>query len=68
MVPTAATNALLLITHSGGGRWFDYGEHWVGTDLIYTGRGKLGDQRRDDARRCATFCCFACALTRRPSR
>jgi len=50
MVPSAATNSLLLITHPGGGRSFDYHDHWDGADLIYTGRGKLGDQSRDDAR------------------
>jgi hypothetical protein len=50
MVPSAATGALLLITHPGGGRWFDYQDHWAGADLIYTGRGQHGDQRRDDAR------------------
>jgi hypothetical protein len=50
MVPSAATNSLLLITHPGGGKSFDYRDHWDATDLIYTGRGKLGSQRRDDAR------------------
>ncbi len=50
MIPSAATNSLLLITHPGGGRSFDYQDYWDGADLIYTGRGKLGDQRRDDAR------------------
>jgi hypothetical protein len=50
MVPSAATGSLLLITHPGGGKSFDYHDHWDGADLIYTGRGKLGDQRRDDAR------------------
>jgi hypothetical protein len=50
MIPSAATNSLLLITHPGGGRSFDYQDYWDGADLIYTGRGKLGNQRRDDAR------------------
>jgi hypothetical protein len=50
MVPSSATGSLLLITHPGGAKSFDYQDHWDGTDLIYTGRGKLGDQRRDDPR------------------
>ncbi len=50
MVPSAATSSLRLITHPGGGRQFDYQDYWDGADLIYTGRGKLGNQRRDDAR------------------
>jgi len=25
-------------------------DHWDGADLIYTGRGKVGDQQRDDVR------------------
>jgi hypothetical protein len=35
-------NALLLITHPGGARSFDYEDRWDGSDLIYTGRGKVG--------------------------
>jgi hypothetical protein len=50
MVPGAQTNSLLLITHPGGAKSFDYQDHWDGADLIYTGRGKLGNQQRDDAR------------------
>jgi hypothetical protein len=50
MVPSSATKSLLLITHPGGAKSFNYQDHWDGADLIYTGRGKLGDQRRDDAR------------------
>ena len=50
MVPSAATSSLLLITHPGGGKSFDYEDHWDGADLIYTGRGKVGNQQRDDAR------------------
>jgi hypothetical protein len=50
MVPSAATNSLLLITHPGGGKSFDYKDYWDGADLIYTGRGKLGNQQRGDAR------------------
>ena len=50
MVPSATTNSLLLITHPAGARTFDYHDHWDGADLIYTGRGKRGDQLRSDAR------------------
>jgi hypothetical protein len=50
MVPSAATNSLLLITHPGGGKSFDYQDHWDGPDLIYTGRGRHRNQQRDDAR------------------
>jgi hypothetical protein len=50
MVPSSAKTSLLLITHPGGAKSFNYQDHWDGADLIYTGRGKLGDQRRDDAR------------------
>lgn len=37
-------NALLLITHLDGARSFDYEDRWDGSMLIYTGRGKTGDQ------------------------
>lgn len=40
-------DALLLITHPGGGKSFDYEDYWDGADLIYTGRGKNGDQTLD---------------------
>jgi hypothetical protein len=33
-------NAVLLITHPGGARSFDYEDRWDGPALIYTGRGK----------------------------
>ena len=36
---------LLLITHPGGAKSFDYGDRWDGQDLIYTGRGQRGNQR-----------------------
>ena len=49
MVPSTATDSLLLITHPGGGKSFDYNDHWDGADLIYTGRGKVGDQKRTAA-------------------
>ncbi len=45
MISRPQHHALLLITHPGGARSFDYGDSWDGTDLIYTGRGKRGDQR-----------------------
>lgn len=38
-------DALLLITHPGGGKSFDYEDYWDGGDLIYTARGKSGDQK-----------------------
>jgi hypothetical protein len=38
------------MTHPGGAKSFDYQDYWDGADLIYTGRGKLGDQDRDDPR------------------
>lgn len=40
-----AIGALLLITHPGGAKSFDYEDEWDGADLIYTGRGKRGDQQ-----------------------
>ena len=45
MVPRPKQNALLLITHPGGAKSFDYEDYWEGSDLIYTGRGKTGDQK-----------------------
>lgn len=46
MVSRPDQNALLLMTHPGGARSIDYGDYWDGDDLIYTGRGKTGDQVR----------------------
>src|SRR3954454_13106856 len=46
MVPSTATDSLLLITHPGGGKSFDYQDYWDGHHLIYTGKGKVGDQQR----------------------
>ena len=34
--------AVLLITHPGGGRSFDYEDRWEVDALVYTGRGKHG--------------------------
>ena len=45
MVPSKTTGALLLITHPGGGKSFDYRDYWDGDELIYTGKGKIGDQQ-----------------------
>jgi hypothetical protein len=39
-------HAVLIVTHPGGGKSFDYADYWDGADLIYTGKGKVGDQRR----------------------
>ena len=45
MVPRPKLECLLLITHSQGGRTFDYGDEWDTDDeLIYAGRGLTGDQ------------------------
>ena len=48
MVSRPDHNALLLMTHPGGARSIDYGDYWDEEtgDLIYTGRGKTGDQQR----------------------
>lgn len=49
MVPRPERDAVLLITHPQGGRSFDYGDYWDGSDLIYTGRGLDGDQKLEGA-------------------
>lgn len=46
MISRPEHDALLLITHAGGARPNGYGDYWEGDDLIYTGRGKCGDQKR----------------------
>jgi hypothetical protein len=51
MVSRPQQDALLLITHAGGARPNDYGDYWDGDELIYTGRGKRGDQARDGQNR-----------------
>lgn len=43
MISRPEHDALLLITFPGA-RSFDYGDSWQDGDLIYTGRGKQGDQ------------------------
>jgi hypothetical protein len=45
MVSRPELNALLIITHPGGAKSFDYEDYWDGDDLIYTGRGKVGPQK-----------------------
>src|SRR5262245_18231794 len=45
MVPVAGAGLLLLITHPGGGKAFDYEDYWAEETLIYTGRGQKGDQK-----------------------
>ncbi len=45
MVEVGSPKCLLIITHPGGGKTFDYEDRWEGRDLLYTGRGKLGDQK-----------------------
>jgi hypothetical protein len=49
MVTVAAHNALLLITHAQLDASFQYGDHWDGDHLIYTGRGQEGDQKLETA-------------------
>lgn len=51
MAPRPAQDALLLITHPGGGKAFDYDDYWDDKtgDLIYTGRGLTGDQQLQGA-------------------
>lgn len=51
MVPRPDYDAVLLITHPGGARSIDYQDYWEGAELIYTGRGQRGDQRREGANR-----------------
>lgn len=46
MPVSTATDSVLLITHPGGGKAFDYADYWDDGDLIYTGRGQVGNQKR----------------------
>ena len=46
MIARPDDGVVLLITHPGGARSFDYGDYWDGEDLIYTGRGQRGNQER----------------------
>ena len=49
MVVSRKADAVLVVTHPGGGQEFDYGDYWQGADLIYTGKGQRGDQKRTGA-------------------
>jgi hypothetical protein len=51
MLSRPAMDALLIITWPGGARSFNYEDYWDGEDLIYTGRGKSGDQRLEGPNR-----------------
>ncbi len=44
-------DAVLIVTHPGGGKSFDYDDYWEDADLIYTGHGQRGDQRRTGTNR-----------------
>jgi hypothetical protein len=43
---STATKSVLAITHPSGGKSFDYEDYWDGDELIYKGKGKVGDQKR----------------------
>ncbi|NNB84581.1 hypothetical protein [Corallococcus exiguus] len=47
----ARGGSLLLITHPGGAKSFNYNDYWDDEDLIYTGRGKVGDQKLEGQNR-----------------
>lgn len=51
MASRPAQNALLLITHAGGAGPNEYGDYWDGDELVYTGRGLRGDQKREGQNR-----------------
>jgi hypothetical protein len=51
MLSRPRLDALLLVTWPGRARSFDYEDYWSRGDLIYTGRGKTGDQKLDGANR-----------------
>jgi hypothetical protein len=51
MLPRSALNALLLVTWPGGARSFNHDDYWSQGDLIYTGRGKNGNQKLEGANR-----------------
>jgi len=46
MISRPDLNALLIITHAGEARPNIYGDYWDGDELVYTGRGKSGNQQR----------------------
>ena len=47
IIPAPRGGAVILITHPGGGKSFNYDDYWDGRDLNYTGEGKKGDQTFD---------------------
>jgi len=51
MISRPKHNALLVMTHPGGAKSFDYGDYWDNRDLIYAGRGKLGDRKLEGQNR-----------------
>jgi hypothetical protein len=51
MMPRPKLNVMILATWPGGARSFDYEDYWSRGDLIYTGRGKVGDQPLEGANR-----------------
>jgi hypothetical protein len=52
MISRPAHDAVLIITHPGGAKSFDYGDYWENDRaLIYAGRGKTGDQKLEGQNR-----------------
>src|SRR5262245_25905385 len=51
MISRPKHNTLLIMTHPDGAKSFDYDDYWDGPDLIYAGRGKLGDQKLEGQNR-----------------
>jgi hypothetical protein len=45
MASLPAHDAVLVITHPGGGKSFDYDDYWDRDDLVYTGKGQTGHQQ-----------------------
>lgn len=44
MLALKKLNILLVVTHLGGAKSFDYGDYWDGRELVYTGKGLNGPQ------------------------
>ncbi len=51
MISRPTHSTLLLMTHPEGAKSFDYGDYWDNGDLIYAGRGKVGDQKLEGQNR-----------------
>jgi hypothetical protein len=51
MISRPTHNTLLLMSHPEGAKSFDYGDYWDNGDLIYAGRGKIGDQKLEGQNR-----------------